>query len=198
MRRNCGEVALESTARALLPTLARALQVSSGVPSRLDIDRTRSCLTDTLKEQRGKPHRINSPGRDLDLRGIGSMRVRADEQPVLPRRKRLEHESSDAVRCRRRVGRIGSIAWSSGQNRIVRQRTTGIRESPDHRAESRPERRTRWKLRRPPFGANVRRAAARHRHHIVWIGTVAAAQGERCHDEKGGSRNPVQGCAAGV
>ena len=78
-------------------------------------------------------HRIHSPGLDIDLSRIGTMRVGADEQPVSPRGEPREHESAEAVRCRRRVRAIGSISGGAGENLVVRKRPSVISESADHR-----------------------------------------------------------------
>jgi len=69
------------------------------------------------------------------------MSKRVHMEPVVPRRKRGNNESSDAIRSCCGVRRIRSAAGDGGENRIVWQRSAGIRESSDNRAKSEPERR---------------------------------------------------------
>src|SRR6266550_7399750 len=114
-----------------------------------------SGLPNTLEELRRHSHRIDPPGSDFDLRRIGTVRKRADEQPISPRGETTEHKASNAVRDRRRVWRAWCVAGSGGKNPIVWQSTTGIRERADHTAEARSERRSARQLRRRSFRTHV-------------------------------------------
>ena len=69
------------------------------------------------------------------------MSKRVHMEPVVPRRKRGENESSDAVRSCCGVRRIRSAAGDGGENRIVWQCSAGIRESANNRPKSKSERR---------------------------------------------------------
>lgn len=208
MRQDGGEAAPEMcdqgsalSARASPPSYVRPGRATSHQPTCYHSNpcgRHLARLADTLEELRRQTHRIDPSGRNLNLGRIGTMCEGADEQPVSPWRKGVKHKSSDAVRGRRRVRCVGSVARSGGENRIVRERTTGIRESTDHGTETHPQRRTLRQPRRRPFCAHVRRAASRHRHRIIWVGAAASAQGERCQNKSGWSRNPAQVSATAV
>jgi hypothetical protein len=155
-----------------------------------------SDLPNTLEELRRHSHRIDPAGSDFDLRRIRTVCKRADEQPISPRGQTAEHKTSNAVRDRRRAWRAWCIAGSGGKNPIVWKSTAGIRERADHTAEARSKRRTARQLWRRSFRTHVSRAAPRHHHHVVWIGTAASAEGERCQNESGAPRNPAQGSLA--
>ena len=155
-----------------------------------------SGLPNTLEELRRHSYRIDPPGSDFDLRRIRTVCKRADEQPISPRGETTEDKASNAVRDRRRVWRAWCVAGRGGKNPIVWQSTAGIRERADHTAEARRERRTARQLRRRSLRAHVCRAPLCHHHHVVWIGTTASAEGERCQNESCAPRNPAQGSLA--
>ena len=70
------------------------------------------------------------------------MSKRVHMEPVVPRKKRGENESSDAIRSCCGVRRIRSAAGDGGENRIVRQRAAGIRESSNNSPKSGSESRS--------------------------------------------------------
>lgn len=124
---------------------------------------TYECLpAETVVELHDDGHRVDLRRADIHVSRIRPVRVGPHEQTVVPRSQRVEGKATAAVRNRGYMRRVWVITGDDGENRIMRQRSTSVRERSDDAAETRSRSGSQRKSDHWPFAADARRTRANY------------------------------------